>query len=116
MKKYWKIQGQEGLWVLHREAPHFRWFRQDGKELLRGAEGSASRVVPASFEEIHGRPKPPEIYGGRGRRQYEADNPKVVTVYYSRSMKRWHVLEGVGAVQFPTHAEAIAYAQKHAHQ
>lgn len=71
-----------------------------------------------TFQQKHGRPKPPKIWGGGDTREnYERDNPQVVCVYYSRLMKRWGVARNNKTeLEFPTHAEAITWAQKHARQ
>ena len=70
-----------------------------------------------TFQQKHGRPKPPAIWVDGGRTQYELDNPKVATVYRSRREGVWRIDQNVEEIaSFPTHAEAIAYAHKMAHQ
>lgn len=113
MKKYWKIEGREGLWVYDGETEIYRRFRQ-GDRALTLPLPSPDPHRPATFREIHGRAFPPQIWGEVNRFEYEEKHPHVVTVFYERLMKRWAVLTECEELQFPTHAEAIAYAQKHA--
>lgn len=116
MKKYWTIQGQDGLWWGLKRYPDGTNGLMDTNGMHWAWPGNVA-IRPASFEEIHSRPKPPEIYGGQGRAEYELDNPKVVTVYLSRGGGVWRIIQNLGEIEnFPTHAEAIAYAQKHAHE
>lgn len=118
MKKYWKIDDRKDLWVLYLETKDFLHFTQGDRHLTVDKSNLNYPARPATFEEIHGRAFPPKIWGGGlAREAYERDNPHVVCVYYSRWMERWEVaMNKKFELQFPTHAEAIAYAQKHAHQ
>lgn len=65
----------------------------------------------------YGRPKPPRIWGGGWRRDlYEVAYPSVLTIFSDRYYPLWVVWsQGHESHTFPTHAEAINWAQKHAH-
>lgn len=67
------------------------------------------------FEERHGRPKPPEIIGASYVDYARRHN--TLMVYKDSFPGRWCVwLHGRGFKFFPSHAEAIAYAQAHAQE
>lgn len=70
-----------------------------------------------TFYQRHGRQRPPQIWGGLGRLQYEITHPYVLTIFKDRKSSLWAVcFKGDEICVFPTYAEAIAWAQKHAHQ
>ncbi|ACV09789.1 DUF2188 domain-containing protein [Jonesia denitrificans] len=69
-----------------------------------------------TFQQKHGRPKPPKIWGGLGRLQYEIARPHVLTIFKARKSSLWAVSsKGYEIHAFDTRAEAITWAQKHAH-
>lgn len=68
----------------------------------------------STFQQKHGRPKPPRICGGLERDLYEIGRPQVLTIFKDHGSPLWVVcIQGENLV-FPTHAEAITWAQKHA--
>lgn len=74
-----------------------------------------------TFYQRHGRPKPPKVWGGLERHHYDIDHPHVLSIFKDRHSPLWAVCSQDHARResrtwFPTHAEAIAWAQKHAHE
>lgn len=73
----------------------------------------------SAFQQKHGRPKPPRIFGVLERHYYEMYHPHVLTVFKDRNSPLWAVCSQDHARResrtFYTHAQAIAWAQKHAH-
>lgn len=71
-----------------------------------------------TFYQRHGRRRPPQIWDGDcGHDRYEINHPHVLTVLKDRDFSLWAVWsQGHEIRTFDTHAEAIAWAQKHARQ
>lgn len=70
-----------------------------------------------TFQQKHGRAKPPRICGVLERHLYERYHPHVLTIFKDRDSPLWVVcIEGHESRTFDTHTEAITWAQKHARQ
>lgn len=70
-----------------------------------------------TFKQKHGRPKPPKICVVLERLQYEIAHPHVLTIFKVRGSSLWDVCSQDHEYRtFNTHAQAITWAQKHAHQ
>lgn len=63
------------------------------------------------------RPKPPKIWCGDGRMEYERDT-NIISVYFHRMFDEWAVAVGaeLHCARFPTHVEAVQYAHKQAYE
>lgn len=68
-----------------------------------------------TFEERHGRPKPPRIHMGDDTWHYIAEHC-TYAIWRSTILDRWYVDGPNDCEEFDTHAEAIAYAQAHAQE